>query len=143
MEVPTPEKLVLASGTDVTWCQVARHQEGRWEVYWWRASSGHVQWNPLGRGEAGAVVDVSVNMQRKLQQSMPIDKEGASDSVHRQSSRYPCHATETGGHSTNCAENGRFHSAVLGRLLTRPLFFNDRCMVQSVLKLVKFRSCRT
>ena len=69
----------------------------------------------LGRAEAAAVVDVSVNMQRKLQQSMPIDKEGASDSVYRQSVGHSCYATETGMHSARCAEDGRFHSEALGQ----------------------------
>ena len=58
---------------------------------------------------------MNVNMQRKLLQSMAIDKEGASDSVHRQSVGHSCYATETGTHSANCAENGRFHSAALGQ----------------------------
>ena len=61
-------------------------------------------------------MDVSVNMQRKLQQCMPIDKEGASDSVHRHSVGHSCYATETGTHSANCAEDGRFHSAALGEV---------------------------
>ena len=51
-------------------------------------------------------MDVSVNMQRKFQQSMPIDKEGASDSVHRQSVGHSCYATETGTFL------GRLHGSV-------------------------------
>ena len=47
-----PESLVLACGRDaagITWCQVARRQGAEWRVYWWRASSSHVQWTtPAG-----------------------------------------------------------------------------------------------
>ena len=74
--------------------------------------AGSQYWAGLRRPQ---LWDVSVNMQRKLQQSMPIDKEGASDSVYRQSVGHSCYATETGMHSTRCAEDGRFHSEALGQ----------------------------
>ena len=81
-----------------TWC----HCSGARGLYW--CALGHT---------AHAVAPERVTAS---QQSMQIDKDGASDSITRQSVGHSCYATETGTHSANCAEDGRFHSAVLGKV---------------------------
>ena len=95
----------------------------------------HKYWASLRRRSCGRLREHAAQVP-----AVHADRQGsASDSVHRQSVGHPCYATETGSHSANCAEDARFHSAVL----TRPLLCNDRCMVQPVLKLWMFRSCST
>ena len=79
-------------------------------------------------GLAEEVVDVFVNMQRKLQQSLTIESGMCSVSVHRHSVGHSCYATEKGTHSANCAEDVRLHRcSAWDRLLTRPSLCNDRC----------------
>ena len=95
VEVPVPSardcviketlsSVVLARCTDAagqTWC----HCSGARGLYWWLWGTQHTPSGDPQResppaqggiqilGKAEEVVDVSVNMQRKFQQSMPID----------------------------------------------------------------------
>ena len=68
-------------------------------------------------------MDVSVNMRRKFQQSMPIDIEVPQILFIARVLDIPV----TGTHSANCAEDADPTAQFLERQLTRPLFFNDRC----------------
>ena len=63
--------------------------------------------------------NVSVNVQLKLQQSSPIDSGRCLRFRSSTECWTSCFATETGTHSAYCAEQWKFHSAVLGWLLPR------------------------
>ena len=97
----------------------------------------------LGKAQFGAVVDVSVNMQRKFQQFMPIDKEVPQILFIARVLDIPVIPLRQALTVQTVQKTPDSTAQFLGRLLTRPLFFNDSCMVQPVLKLWKFRSCST
>ena len=96
-----------------------------------------------GQGSFGAVVDVSVNMQRKFQQFMPIDKEVPQILFIARVLDIPVIPLRQALTVQTVQKMPDSTAQFLGRLLTRPLFFNDSCMVQPVLKLWKSRSCST
>ena len=137
VEVPVPSardcvikqtlsSVALARYTDAagqTWC----HCSGAWGLYWWLSGSTPegVTASPGRYTNTGQVLHAQVP-------AVHADRyRSASDSVRRQSVGHPCYATETGTHSANCAEDADSTAQFLGRQLTRPLFFNDRCRVGS------------
>ena len=95
------------------------------------------------QGQFGANVDVSVNMQRKFQQFMPIDKEVPQILFIARVLDIPVVPLRQALTVQTVQKTPDSTAQFLRRLLTRPLFFNDSCMVQPVLKLWKFRSCST
>ena len=126
-DVPVPETVTLARGRcalGVVWYHVAARRK---RSCWWMGGTSHVQWRPPGGFAAspwrytilGAVVRRRAvpQIQEQILEvpavRVVLERECASDSVHRQTFVVFSCATETGTHSANCA-GIRDSSAVLG-----------------------------